>query len=120
MTKTEIAKAFSNGEFELTFQYLADNVLWTVVGENYFDCKKAVMNNCEQVSSYFKSVTTNFKMTNMIADNNLVAVCGTAEFIRDDKKANFVSACDVYEFNGNNKLQTITSYCIQEKNRISE
>lgn len=120
MTRTAIAKAFSNGEFELTFQYLADNVQWTVVGENHFNGKKAVMNNCEQVAGYFKSVTTNFKTTNIIADNNLVAVCGTAEFIRDDKKVNFVSACDVYEFNDNNKLQTITSYCIQEKNGTSE
>ena len=116
MTQKQIAQAFSKGNFELTYSYLADNVQWTVVGEDYFDGKKSVMDNCGQVASYFKSVTTNFKTINIIADNNRVAVSGTAEFIRDDKRVNFVSACDVYEFNDNNELQTITSYCIQDKN----
>jgi hypothetical protein len=116
MTQKQIAEAFSSGNFELTYSYLADNVQWIVVGEDYFGGKKAVMDNCGQVASYFKSVTTNFKTINIIADNNRVAVSGTAEFIRDNKRVNFVSACDVYEFNDNNELQTITSYCIQDKN----
>lgn len=116
MTHKQIAEAFSKGNFELTYPYLADNVQWTVVGEDYFDGKKSVMDNCGQVAGYFKSVTTDFKTINIIADNNRVAVSGTAEFIRDDKRVNFVSACDVYEFNDNNELQTITSYCIQDKN----
>ncbi len=115
MTLKQIAEAFSNGNFEMAYPYLADNVQWTVVGEDYFDGKKAVMGNCGQVASYFKSVTTNFRTINIIADNNRVAVSGTAEFFRDGKRVNFVSACDVYEFNDNNELQTITSYCIQDK-----
>ncbi|WP_197060002.1 nuclear transport factor 2 family protein [Sporocytophaga myxococcoides] len=115
MTQKQIAEAFSNGNFELIYPYLADNVQWTIVGEDYFEGKKAVTDNCKQVASYFKSVTTNFNTVNTIADNNRVAVSGTAEFIRDGKRVSFVSACDVYEFNDNNKLQTITSYCIQDK-----
>jgi len=116
MTQEQIAEAFSNGNFELTYLYLADNVQWTVIGEGYFDGKKAVMDNCGHVASYFKSITTKFKTINIIAAKNRVAVSGTAEFIRDGKRVNFISACDVYEFNDNNKLQTITSYCIQDKN----
>lgn len=30
MTQKQIAEAFSNGKFELTYPYLADNVQWTV------------------------------------------------------------------------------------------
>lgn len=115
MTKKEIAEAFSNGNFELTYPYLAENVQWTVVGEDYFEGKKAVMDNCGQVASYFKSVTTSFKTINVIADNSRVAVSGTAEFIREGKRVNFVSACDIYEFNDNNELKAITSYCIKDK-----
>lgn len=74
MTQKQIAEAFSNGNFELTYPYLADNVQWTVIGEDSFDGKKAVMDNCEQVASYFKSITTNFKTINIIADQNRVAV----------------------------------------------
>ena len=114
MTKKEIAEAFSNGKFELVNQYLSDKVKWTVVGENYFEGKKAVVANCEQTANYFKSVTTNFITANVIADNNRVAINGSAEFIRDSKRVAFVSACDVYEFNDNNELETITSYCIQD------
>lgn len=115
MTQKQIAEEFSTGNFELIYSYLADNVQWTVVGEEHFNGKKAVIDNCKVVSSYFNSVTTKFKTINIIADNNRVAVTGTAEFIRDGKRVNFVSACDVYEFNDNNELQTIMSYCIAEE-----
>lgn len=115
MTQKQIAEAFSSGNFELTFPYLADNVQWTVVGDNFFEGKQTVMDNCGQIASYFKSITTNFKTINSIAGNNRVAINGTAEFIRDGNRVNFVSACDVYEFNNNNELMTITSYCIQDK-----
>lgn len=114
MTKKQIAEAFSNGNFELTYPYLADDVHWSVVGEGYFDGKKAVMANCDQVGRYFKSVTTNFKNINIIAENSKVVLNGTAEFIRSGKRINYIYACDVYEFNDNDKLQTITSYCIAE------
>lgn len=115
MTQKQIAEEFSTGNFELIYPYLADNVQWTVVGEEYFKGKKAVIDNCKLVASYFNSVTTKFKTINIIADNNRVAVTGTAEFIRDGKRVNFVSACDVYEFNDNNELHSIMSYCIAEK-----
>jgi len=114
MTNKQIAEAFSNGHFELIFPYLANNVQWTVIGENFSDGKQAVMDNCNQIANYFKSVTTNFKTINVIADSSRVVINGTAEFIREGKRISFVSACDVYEFNDNKELQTITSYCIQE------
>jgi ketosteroid isomerase-like protein len=116
MTQKQIAEAFSNGDFEKAYPFLAADVQWTVIGENKLEGKQAVIENCEQTANYFKSVTTDFKTINVIAADNRVAVNGTAAFIRDGKTVSFVSACDVYEFNNNNELQTIMSYCIQEKN----
>lgn len=84
MTQKQIAEAFSNGNFELTFPYLADSIQRTVIGDNFSDGKQAVMSNCNQIANYFKSVTTNFKTINVIAENNQVAINGTAEFIRND------------------------------------
>ena len=115
MTKTEIAKAFSNGEFEKTYKFISDNAEWTVIEENRFTGKQAIIDNCEQVGSYFKSVTTDFKTLNIISDGNKVVINGTAEFLRNNKRLSFVFACDVYEFNDNNQIQNITSYCIQTK-----
>ena len=115
MTKTEIAKAFSNGEFEKTYKSISDNAEWIVIEEDRFIGKQAILDNCEQVGNYFKSVTTNFKTLNIIADGNKVVINGTAEFLRDNKRVSFVSACDVYEFNEKSEIQKITSYCIQSK-----
>ncbi len=115
MTKTEIAKAFSNGEFEKTYKFISDHAVWTIVEEDIFTGKQAIIDNCELVGNYFKSITTNFNTLNIITDDLKVVINGTAEFLRDNKRISFVSACDVYEFNGNNQIQNITSYCIQSK-----
>jgi len=113
MTKQEIALAFSNGEFEKTAEYIADEAVWKVVEESIFVGKKAILENCNQVSAYFKSVTTDFKTLNVIAQDNKVVISGTAEFSRNGHRVSFVSACDLYEFNESNQILHITSYCIQ-------
>lgn len=113
-TKKEIAEAFSNGNFELTFPYLSDSIIWNVIGENLFTGKNEVMNNCKRTAEYFKSVETNFQTEDAIATENKVVIRGTGEFIRDGKRVNLIPACDVYEFNSNDELERITSYCIPE------
>ncbi len=115
MTRTELAKAFSNGEFEKTNNFISENAVWNVVEENAFIGKQAILDNCEQVGNYFQSVTTEFKTLNIITDGNKVVINGTAEFLREKKRVSFVSACDIYEFNDDNLIQKITSYCIQSK-----
>lgn len=117
MTLKDITIAFSTGDFEASFPYLADDVEWIVVGENKLKGSEAVKNQCISVAQYFKSVITDFKMENVIADTNRVAINGTAAFIRNGQIVNFVSSCDVYEFNSNNQLKKITSYCISENNK---
>ena len=114
MTKTEIAKAFSNGEFEKTNNFISETAVWTIVEEDTFIGKQAIIENCVQVGCYFRSVTTDFKTLNIIAEGNKVVINGTAEFLRDNKRVSFVSACDVYEFDDNNQIQNIISYCIQK------
>ena len=113
-TQSEIAEAFSNGNFELTFPYLSESITWNIVGENLFTGKNEVMNNCKRTLEYFKSVETNFQTEDTITTDNKVVVRGTGEFIRDGKRVNLIPACDVYEFNSNGKLEKISSYCIPE------
>jgi len=115
LSKKEIAELFSNGKFDKTLEYLSKDVVWNIIGENIFDGKKAVTENCEQTAEYFKSVETDFKTDKIIASDNKVIVIGTAEFKRDGKRLNFISACDVYEFNEQNEIDKISSYCISEK-----
>lgn len=115
MTNTEIAKAFSIGAFEKTYPFISDDAAWTVIEENSFIGKQAIINNCEQVANYFKSVQTDFNTLQVISEGNKIVISGTAEFRKDNKRVAFVSACDLYEFNDKNEIQNITSYCIQSK-----
>jgi ketosteroid isomerase-like protein len=115
MTKAAIARAFSNGEFDKTNDFIADDAVWEVVNEDKFNGKNAIIENCNRVGQYFKSFTTDFKTQSIISEDNKVVVNGTAEFIKDGKRVSFVSACDLYEFNDRNQVQKITSYCIHAK-----
>ena len=115
LTKTEIAEMFSHGNFEKIIGFLADDAEWTVIEEDHFVGKEAIINQCKLVSNYFKSVTTNFKTINILTDEKQVAITGTAEFLKDNTRISFISACDIYEFNGEDQIQKITSYCVHAK-----
>lgn len=115
MSIEQIALHFSTGQFEKVYACFSENITWNIIGENYLAGKKAVMENCEQVAAYFKTVQTDFKTTGIISKKNRVAIEGSAEFIKDGKTVAFVWACDTYEFTEDNKLQIINSYCIPKK-----
>ena len=117
MTNKEKSIAFSNGEFDKVYDFIADNAEWIVIEENTFTGKKAIIDNCKQVGIYFKSVTTKFVTLNVIAEYGNVVVNGTAEFLRDNKRVSFVSACDLYEFNDKDQILKVTSYCIPQGNK---
>ncbi|MGB5361807.1 MAG: nuclear transport factor 2 family protein [Aureibaculum sp.] len=111
----EIAKLFSNGEFESVMDNLSNGIVWNVIGENIFEGKNAVKENCENTTQYFKSVQTDFKTKDILVSGNKVIIIGTAEFKRDGKRINFISACDIYEFNERSEIEKISSYCIPDK-----
>lgn len=114
-SKKEISELFSNGKFENITSYLSDEIIWNVIGQEIFVGKNSVINNCEQTAKYFESVETNFKTNDIFVLENKVIIVGTAEFKRDGKIISFISACDIYEFNKNNEVEKISSYCIPEK-----
>jgi ketosteroid isomerase-like protein len=115
MTKSEIAQAFSHGDFEKCFAYLIDQTTWDTPGEQMLKGRDEIESLCQNVKAYFYSVTTNFQQINLIESANCVAINGTAEFIRDAKRVSFVYSCDVYVFDANNSIASITSYCITDK-----
>ena len=115
MTKKEIAENFSNGKFDLCFDYITEQTFWDTPGEQYLKGKKEIEVFCKNIANYFKSVTTNFKQLNLIENENAVVINGTAEFLRNGKRISFVSSCDVYKFDEDNNIVSIHSYCITEK-----
>lgn len=115
MTKKEIAQAFSGGQFKKCLKYLTDNTIWNTPGEQFLKGRNEIEPFCQKIATYFSNVTTNFKQLNLIEDDHCIAINGTAEFIRDGKRVSFVSSCDVYEFDTDNKIISINSYCITER-----
>lgn len=111
----EIALSFSNGEFEKTNEHLNENIIWEIIGENVLKGKQAVIENCEQTAAYFKTVETHFKTTDVIVSENRVIITGTGEFKKNGVCLNFISACDLYEFNDVNEIIRIRSYCVPGK-----
>lgn len=115
MTKSEIAQAFSGGQFEKCLNYLTDQTIWNTPGEQFLTGRKEIEPFCKNITDYLRRVTTNFKELNLIENDRCVAINGTAEFIREGKRVAFVSSCDVYEFDLDNKILSINSYCITEQ-----
>jgi len=115
LTQKQIAESFSRGDFEPTYPYLSENIQWNVIKN--FECKgkKEVIAQCEKTAKYFASITTEFHQLDVIETDNKVALTGTAELSKDGKRIEFISACDVYEFDDKKMLQKITSYCLVEK-----
>lgn len=111
-----LALNFSNGKFNKISNHLNENVVWNIVGENVYTGKAEVIQNCEQTEAYFKIVETDFKTKEVLVIENNVIITGTAEFRKNNKQLNFISACDIYEFDQEDKILKITSYCISDKN----
>lgn len=111
-SKKEVALLFSNGEFKKVQDHLSPDVVWTIVGEQVYTGKKEVIAYCDQTALYFQSVETDFKTNKEIESDSAVVIMGTAEFKKQGVRQAYISACDVYEFNNNNKIITITSYCM--------
>ena len=95
-TNKEISEAFSNGNFKFTYDHLADDILWNIVGDKILKDKATVVEFCNKTAAYFAEVTTRFTMHNTIVDNNFVAINGTAHFINKENKSTYVSSCDLY------------------------
>lgn len=110
--KETIAKLFSNGEFESVFKYLSENIVWDIVGEIILTDKNDVIEHCQKTLIYLESLETEFATDELITSENKVIITGTAKFIKDGKYVNIISACDIYEFYGDNKIKSISSYCI--------
>lgn len=107
-----IASLFSKGEFKKVEDYLADEIIWNIVGENLFIGKEAVKVNCEKTEDYFNSVDTDFKIIEILQCKEKVIITGSATFSKDGKALTSISACDIYEFNSAAEITAITSYCI--------
>lgn len=108
-----IASNFSLGKFAEVYDDLADGICWEIVGEKTLTGKSNVVAHCQNIAAYFKSISTDFNIQQTISENNKVVIMGVGEFIRVGITVSKISACDVYLFDPDQKITSISSYCIE-------
>ncbi|MBK6875387.1 MAG: hypothetical protein IPG99_02680 [Ignavibacteria bacterium] len=82
----QISEEFSKGNFEFAYKYLARIFNGILSGMNYLSARIRSSEFCNKTAEYFKEVTTEFRTSNIIVDSNLVAINGTAVFIKKENK----------------------------------
>jgi predicted SnoaL-like aldol condensation-catalyzing enzyme len=108
-----ISEEFSKGNFEFAFNHFADDIQWNVVGSPVIKGKEAMIAYCNKMMTEMDGSKLN--NTNQIGDDDLIAVQGYCDYVKENNEPGKLEYCDVYRFN-NEKLQAITSYCIETKN----
>jgi ketosteroid isomerase-like protein len=111
MTPTEIAAAFSNHEFDRTYEHLTEDVSWLHVGGDQEMGKAAVVAACTRSVQDLAGMTTTFTAFRTLTAGDAVAVVSTADYVQGDERST-VSSCDVYDFAGG-KLAAITSFEVE-------
>lgn len=113
MTSTieEIARAFSGHRFEVTYPYLAEDAVWTIVGAETLSGKAAIMRRCEESLADLSDIKTEFRQFRSLLGGRWVVVDSTAAYTGADGDVAIVASCDIYEF-ASSRLAAITSYNI--------
>ncbi|HEY0640202.1 MAG TPA: nuclear transport factor 2 family protein [Pseudonocardiaceae bacterium] len=106
-----MAEAFSRHRFTEVYPVLADDVVWTVMGERVMVGREAVIAACEESAAYLAGVTTEFGRFLVVDGGNAVVVDTRATYTDAEDAVFRVSSCDVYEFVGR-RLVAITSYTV--------
>jgi len=109
---------FSNGIFDVVFSYLHTNVVWNLFNQGCITGKDNVVDECKRIATYFETVDTDFQTTHTIQENNKIVISGVGIFSRNGNLLSEVNSCDIYVFDENNQIISISSYCIIKHNII--
>ncbi len=82
------------------------------MGDKMVTDKQQVIAFCDKMMVEMASSVLN--NTNIIGESDKIAIEGFCDYTDGDNQPYKVSYCDVYRFE-NNKISSITSYCINKK-----
>ncbi len=102
----KISEEFANGNLEFAGAYLADDIKWTILGDNPIAGKEQVLevSKMSQLQS-FPAIT----IKNVIAQENYVVIESSGRATTKSGKPYNQSYCDIFRFE-NEQLQEITTY----------
>ena len=111
-TTEKIARAFSSHRFGFALPYLADDVVWTLVGSEPLIGRKAVKKACERTGEDLAAVTTEFQRFRTVVGEESVVVDSLARYTKDGGDVSVVASCDIYDFADDGRITEIVSYTV--------
>jgi ketosteroid isomerase-like protein len=111
MNNMNLARAFSGHQFDDTFDRLAEDVVWNLIGEARLEGRQAVIDACQETAAENQHVTTTWLRFVSTGDGDIVAVDAIGHYAGPDG-VSAVSSCDIYEF-ADGRIRTITTYAIE-------
>jgi ketosteroid isomerase-like protein len=108
----KIARAFSSHRFDQALTHLADDVVWTRVGDKPLIGRKAVKKACERTATDLNGVTTEFQRFRTVVGEDSVVVESLGRYTGPAGDVSIVASCDVYDFD-EERITEIVSYTVE-------
>ena len=108
----KIARAFSSHRFDQALTHLADDVVWTRVGDKPLIGRKAVKKACERTATELNGVTTEFQRFRTVVGEDSVVVESLGRYTGPGGDVSIVASCDVYDFD-DERITEIVSYTVE-------
>ncbi len=112
LTNEDVARAISSHHFAAAIPRLADDIVWTLVGEQPLVGKDAVVALLEATEAELKGTQTDFQRFRSIAAGDAVVVDSVAHYVDSTGDASEVASCDIYDF-AEGQVAEIRSYNIE-------
>lgn len=113
LTNRQIAEAFSGHQFDRTFDRLAEDIRWDLVGQQALVGKAAVVAALEESAAQLAGVTTTFDSVTVVGGgDDCVVVDAVGRYVDGDGVESVVSSCDIYDFTGD-LVTAIKTYAVE-------
>jgi SnoaL-like domain len=114
MKPQELAEAFSSHRFEETYDRLAEDVRWVLVGEATVEGKSAVIDACRaSLAAFDELASVEYTRFVSVSSSSLAAVDAVSRYVGQDGSTTSVSSADIYEFDHAGRITAITSYAVE-------
>ena len=114
MHTLRIAEAFSGHRFTETYDHLAADVRWVLAGQVSSEGRDGVIEACRaSAAELAKLESVEFSRFVSVGGDRVAAVDAIGRYVSVDGSVSVVSSADIYEFDGEGQVTTITSYAVE-------
>lgn len=109
-----VAEFFSAHRFADVYDRLSTEVRWTFPGQGTVEGREAVIAACESsLAEMSQLVSTEFSRFVAVGDGQVAAVDAVGHYVNQEGSTSVVSSADIYEFDSDGSVITITSYAVE-------